>query len=230
MTKAAAFFDLDGTLCTGHIWKGLSSYCRTNDVNMRVYYPFFFGHMALWLLYKARLISERTFVYRWGKDMSGLTRGLSQEQATEMFTWTVEQEIASTLREDVVNEVNWHREQRHLVILVSGTFQEMLEMVGERLGIDHAVGTRLKVRRRHYTGTLDGNFCFGRDKAAMVHQYLSSLDEDVDLASSYAYADRHHDMPMLEMVGNPTAVYPDNVLRRHAVERGWRTIERQQKK
>ncbi len=225
MAKTAAFFDLDGTLCTGHIWKGLSSYCRTNGVNMGVYYPFFFGHMALWLLYKARLLPERALVYRWGKDMAALTRGLSQTEAQEMFKWTVAQEITSTLREDVIHEMRWHQEQCHLVVPVSGAFQEVLDIVGQELGVKHIVGTKLKLRRRLYTGGIDGPFCFGQDKANMLQQRLDELEDDVDLSNSYAYADRYYDLPLLEMVGNPVAVYPDEKLKRHAQENSWKILE-----
>ncbi len=224
-TTTAAFFDLDGTLCTGHIWKGLSSYCRTRRANLHVYYPFFFFHMALWLLYKAHLGSERTFVYRWGKDMAVLVKGLSKEQGQGMFRWIVEQEVTSTLREDVLDRLRWHQNQGHTVVLVSGAFQEILELVGHDLGVQYAVGTALRVRRGHYTGGIDGPFCFGEDKARLLLSFLNKLGQEIDLGSSYAYADRIYDLPMLEMVGNPVAVYPDERLKAHAEGRGWGVVD-----
>jgi phosphoserine phosphatase len=42
---------------------------------------------------------------------------------------------------------------------------------------------------------------------------------------SYAYADSILDLPMLEKVGNPVAVYPDEGLRSHAAASGWEIFE-----
>jgi len=46
----------------------------------------------------------------------------------------------------------------------------------------------------------------------------------VNLSSSYAYGDRVQDIPVLEMVGHPVAVYPDKELLTYANERGWTVI------
>jgi len=43
---------------------------------------------------------------------------------------------------------------------------------------------------------------------------------NVNLSSSYTYGDRVQDIPMLEMVGYPVAVYPDKELLTYASEMG----------
>jgi hypothetical protein len=50
-------------------------------------------------------------------------------------------------------------------------------------------------------------------------------DRDYDLSKSYAYTDSVTDLPMLEIVGHPTAVNPDADLRRIASERGWPVVD-----
>ena len=47
---------------------------------------------------------------------------------------------------------------------------------------------------------------------------------NVNLSSSYTYGDRVQDIPMLEMVGYPVAVYPDKELLNYASERSWKVI------
>jgi phosphoserine phosphatase len=42
--------------------------------------------------------------------------------------------------------------------------------------------------------------------------------------ASYAYADRHTDLPLMGLVGHPVAVYPDEALLAHARQRGWPVI------
>jgi phosphoserine phosphatase len=58
----------------------------------------------------------------------------------------------------------------------------------------------------------------------MLKEYISEASIQVDLNQSYAYGDMIWDKPVLEMVGNPVAVYPDAKLRAHAHEQGWRVI------
>jgi phosphoserine phosphatase len=45
--------------------------------------------------------------------------------------------------------------------------------------------------------------------------------ESLDLARCSAYSDSSNDLPMLALVGNPTAINPDSKLRSHAKEMGW---------
>ena len=185
---AAAFFDLDGTLCTGHVWKGLSRYCLAHKLNLAVYYPFIISHIFLGLLHKARLLPESIFLLRWGNDMPILLRGLSRERGQEVCHWVVEREIMPTLREDVLELMRWHQAEGHTVVLVSGAFQEILDEVASRLDVRYAIGTALEIRRRHYTGRVKGLFCFGKDKARLLRDFLEGLDDKIDLDSSYSYA------------------------------------------
>jgi len=42
-----------------------------------------------------------------------------------------------------------------------------------------------------------------------------------DLAASYAYSDSSNDIPLLTMVGHPTAINPDSALRKYADRNDW---------
>ena len=44
---------------------------------------------------------------------------------------------------------------------------------------------------------------------------------NIDLAQSYAFTDSIADIPMLEVVGHPTAINPDRALEKLAEVRGW---------
>ena len=41
---------------------------------------------------------------------------------------------------------------------------------------------------------------------------------------AYFYSDSHNDLPLLEIVDNPIAVDPDDILMRRAQEAGWPVI------
>ncbi|MDI9651478.1 HAD-IB family hydrolase, partial [Burkholderia cenocepacia] len=46
-----------------------------------------------------------------------------------------------------------------------------------------------------------------------------------DFEHSYFYSDSHNDIPLLEKVTDPIATNPDDTLRAHASNRGWRILD-----
>ncbi len=58
-----------------------------------------------------------------------------------------------------------------------------------------------------------------------MQSYLAERGVEVDWPASYAYADRDADIPLLSLVGQPVAVYPDEMLLSHARAEGWPIIE-----
>jgi len=58
----------------------------------------------------------------------------------------------------------------------------------------------------------------------LLTELLNRAGLEVDLSQSFAYGDSISDVPLLELVGNPVAVYPDSQLWDHASQRGWRIL------
>jgi phosphoserine phosphatase len=98
----------------------------------------------------------------------------------------------------------------------------MVRPIAELLGIDDVIATRMVVAEGRYTGEV-AYYAAGPTKAAAARALAE--ERGYDLASSYAYSDSISDVPLLECVGNPTAVNPDRALRRIAIERGWPMLE-----
>jgi phosphoserine phosphatase len=62
----------------------------------------------------------------------------------------------------------------------------------------------------------------GEARASWLRHYASQ--HGFDLASSYAYADSHSDLPLLRAVGIPVAVSPDVPLQRAAKKNKWQIV------
>jgi HAD superfamily hydrolase (TIGR01490 family) len=217
----AAFFDLDGTLYTGHIWKAIAQHHRTHRKKLPFLLAFLATHLGPWPLVKAGLLDKERYFVRWGENMAGMVGGFSRQEAQELFQWIWDHDVAHSLYPEAMSTLHWHREQGHQVVLVSGTFQELLENIAQRLGVSHAVGTPLEVRGERYTGRIVPPFCFGPYKVQRAKEFLETAGLEIDFASSFAYADTIFDVPLLESVGNPVAVCPDEELLAHAGQRGW---------
>ena len=98
----------------------------------------------------------------------------------------------------------------------------MVEPIGEMLGADRVVATRMVTEDGRYTGEI-AYYAYGENKAEAMRQVAA--ESGYDLADCHAYSDSVTDLPMLTAVGHPTAVNPDRALRRIAAERGWPVLE-----
>ncbi|MFQ5341503.1 MAG: HAD family hydrolase [Anaerolineae bacterium] len=220
----AAIFDLDGTLYKGHIWQALKRHHETHRMKRWALYSYVGSHMGLWPLYRWGLLGESRFYKVWGRHMSWLVGGLTLQQAERVFEWVVAEDVMPNLRQDVVAVLEEHRRKGHRVILLSGTFQPLLQIIGQRLGVEDAVGTVLAVRNGRYTGSIVPPVCMADGKVQRLQSFLDGCDPQVDLSVSYAYADGPIDLPFLDLVGHPNAVYPDSRLAAIAKQRGWPII------
>jgi len=224
--NSVALFDFDGTLLDGHIWEAVMRYSARHRYKFPSALSYMVKHIPSYLLNKCRLVSDEAVFTHWGGDLAFIVGGLKSEEASSLFRWLAEDQVLNRLRPDMIEILHHHQSQGRTVVLLSGAFHELLEVVGQRLGILHAVGTRLEMLDGQYTGAIISPVCFGINKVSLFKEYINSIRLEIDFNSSFAYADSIVDTPMLEMVGNPVAVYPDRKLRRLALQRGWQLIEK----
>jgi phosphoserine phosphatase len=138
----------------------------------------------------------------------------------------VQQIVAETLH-DLIDPLIYDEaaaliEEHHAagrdVVVVSSSGAEIVEPIGDLLGADRVVATRMVIENGVYTGEI-AFYAYGPNKATAMAELAAA--HGYDLAASYAYSDSVTDLPMLEAVGHPHAVNPDKELRRAAAERGW---------
>jgi HAD superfamily hydrolase (TIGR01490 family) len=216
----AAIFDLDGTLYTGHIGRGIAHHHRTHRVKRALLAFYMFSHMPVWWLQRAGLVSDGTMRELWARHMGWTVRGWTPQEAGAAFAWIAEQYVQPLVRPDVMARVQEHQAAGHRVIMVSGTLAPLLAAIGRQLGIEETVGTPLLLRAGRYSGASQLPICQGVNKALRLEAYLGN-HQAIRWSQSYAYADSGIDIPLLERVGHPVAVYPDPQLAAHAQEQGW---------
>ena len=224
MKNSLALFDLDGTLCSGRLWEGFLKYYIVHRKKRTWILAFWAEHIPLWWLRECKLISENKFRSKWIEDLSSMFREASREEMLQLFHWVNDNYVFTSLRSDIVDILNQHKQSGRMVVIVSATFRELLEIVRQDLGIATVIGTRLEVIDDRYTGKIIGPACFGANKVRLVKEFISQNGLDIDLSSSFAYADSVSDIPLLELVGNPVATYPDGKLRQFAKDNNWQIL------
>lgn len=224
MKTILAAFDLDGTLLKGHVWRGLIKYHRERKMKRLFLWLFALTHYPLWFLAKLGLWDEVRFRTRWMEDFCGIFKGLKKEEMRGILSAVLENELEQEIRVDLLDTLKEHQAKNHIVMLVSGTFEDLLRLFGEKIGVEHLLGTKVEFREGRCTGRVMGSACMGSEKVRRIQELIDERGLEFDLSSSFAYADSISDLPLLEWVGNPLAVEPEEKLQAIAQERGWQIM------
>jgi len=225
MAEVIAVFDLEGTLYSsgGLLWRAIlkKQIGRGYGIGKVILHAPL--QIATALCYKARLADERTVRRTMTKSLAALLKGFTEDEVSQ-HAQLIAEKYATRLRPDMEGVLQDHKLQGHTVVLVSGMFQPYLEAVGKKLGVEVIIGTKLEKRSGYYTGRLNSAPCFSEQRVKMLRELIDAIGLKVDLSESFAYGDTILDKPVLQMVGNPVAVYPDPELEAYAQKCCWKII------
>jgi len=154
--------------------------------------------------------------------MSELVSGWEVEKVQAIVAETLDEIVDPIVYEEAVTLMAEHKAAGEDVIIISSSGTDVVEPIGVRLGADLAIGTQVGVEDGKYTGEILF-YAYGEGKAQAMRELAE--DRGYDLAQCAAYTDSHTDLPMLEAVGFPHAVNPDDELRAIATERGWPVLD-----
>jgi len=219
----AALFDSDGTLTEAEFGRGLLKYAAENGRKWRVrlYYA---SLLAPYLLNKFSLYSDEALLRKIVGRLAWLLHGMDETQIEAIFEWNVHQYLLPTRRPEITARLDEHRKKGHKVIIVSAQYLPSLEKIGQELGVNGWVGTRIEVKNGRSTGNVLPPVITGKDKQRQTLRFVQERQWDIDWNNSYVYADSFTDMDLFDMVGNPVAVHPDEKLEDHARRKGWEII------
>ncbi len=212
-----AFFDLDRTLLavnSGRLWL-----CRELKA----------GHVtrmqaaraALWLAgYSLGLARLEDAVVK----AVGMLAGLRERDIRQRTHDFYQRDVRRHYRPGGLEAVKRHRARGDRLVLLTSSSSYLSELVVRDLGLDDYLCNRFEVDEHGvYTGRCVGRVCFGAGKLLHADAYTASLGVSLDACAFYT--DSYSDVPVLERVGLPVAVNPDQRLRRLAVRRGWHVVD-----
>ncbi|MEU8029105.1 HAD-IB family hydrolase [Streptomyces sp. NPDC049099] len=219
LPRAAAFFDLDKTVIAKSSTLTFSkSFYQGGLINRRAalrtaYAQFVFLVGGL----------DHDQMERMREYLSAMCRGWNVQQVREIVAETLHDLIDPIIYDEAASLIEEHHAAGRDVVIVSTSGAEVVEPVGELLGADRVVATRMVVGEDGcFTGEVE-YYAYGPTKAEAIRELAAS--EGYDLDRCYAYSDSATDLPMLQEVGHPHAVNPDRALRREALARGWPVLE-----
>lgn len=212
--RSAAFFDLDKTIIARSSALAFSGpFYRGGLINRRSVLRSAYAQFVFLVGGADHDQMERMREY-----MSALVVGWPVETVRDIVSETLHTIVDPIVYEEAVHLIDEHHVAGRDVVIVSSTGAELVEPIGDMLGADRALGTRMHAEDGRYTGAID-QYLYAEEKAQAIHRLAAA--QGYDLARSYAYSDSITDLPMLEAVGHPYVVNPDRALRREAAARGW---------
>lgn len=216
-----AIFDFDGTLYPQETYTVMMNYLKEHPVHSSKYKKFYKTLMKPYLAYKMKLYPEGKMKAKSMQIYLNALKDLSQEELEAYFI-EMSHGMSKDLNQTVVERLKKHLIDGDHVLVVSGAFTTMLNEVTKEYAVHQVIGTEIP----YSNGSLDtANEIFhiqGIRKNMMIDQALDGYD--IDWENSTAYGDSISDISVLELVGNPVAVRPENRLRTIAEERKWEIL------
>ncbi|MFC7218121.1 HAD family hydrolase [Streptomyces polyrhachis] len=214
LPRAAAFFDLDKTVIAKSSALTFSrSFYQGGLINRRAVLRSAYSQFVYLLGGADHEQTERMRAY-----LTALCRGWDVAAVREIVAETLHELIDPIIYDEAASLIEEHHLAGRDVVIVSTSGSEVVGPIGELLGADRTIATRLVIEDGRYTGEID-YYAYGPAKAEAIRELARS--EGYDLERCYAYSDSVTDVPMLEAVGHPCAVNPDKALRREATARDW---------
>jgi HAD superfamily hydrolase (TIGR01490 family) len=214
----AAFFDLDKTIIAT---SSTLAFSRPFFANGLITRGSVIRSMYAQFLYLAAG-ADHDQIERMRRYLTELTSGWEVAAVRQIVAETLHDIVDPVVYDEALELIREHQQHGREVVIVSTSGSDVVEPIAELLGVSTVIATRLEVRDGRYTGEIEF-YAYGVNKASAIQELAAR--EGYDLRESYAYSDSATDLPMLSAVGHPSAVNPDKVLRKEAVERGWPVLD-----
>jgi|SRR5690625_493704 len=216
-----AIFDFDGTLYKRETFQLLMNYLKKHPEYNKYYGRFFRSILPRFIAYKLKLYPESRMKERSMQIYINALQHLSKQQILTFFA-----EIAEIMQDDfnhkVVEKLKQHNKDNVYTMLVSGAFIPLLEPAVANYEFDQIIGTAIPFNDDTFDQTTPIFHIQGERKKDKIFDALK--DHSIDWENSYAYGDSYSDLPVLQLVGNPVAVQPDNELLTLAKRKNWHII------
>ena len=216
--KSAAIFDIDGTILR-------------NVSSERVFFRYLLDKRIV--TFKDLLRFANVFVnnllFLKGLYVRKNKYYLKSKAYEEVFSPThihecFEERIAPYVSVAALEEIQRLKGAGYFIILLSGTLTPLVECFRKYCNADIGVGTSLAVDNEGLiTGEIDGIHSYSNGKVQIVNRLAA--EHNIDLSSSYAYANQYLDIKFMRMVRYPIAVNASLMLLLHAKVNHWKIVE-----
>ena len=199
--RPAAFFDLDKTIIARSSTLAFSRAFFDGGLITRrsalrsAYAQFVFGRSG----------ADHDRMEKMRAYLSQLAAGWHVQTVRDIVAETLHTIVDPMVYDEAVGLIEEHRAAGRDVVIVSTSGAEVVEPIGQMLGVDHVIATQMVVEAGRYTGEI-AFYAFGANKAAAIRELAS--EQGYDLQQSYGYSDSETDCPCWRRSVAPTWSIP----------------------
>ncbi|WP_391209095.1 HAD family hydrolase [Psychrobacillus sp. L4] len=221
MDMRVAIFDFDGTLYAEETFKLLMNHLKEHPIYHSKYKKFYRAIVPPYIANKLKLYPTSKM-----KDFSmqlylKAFEGVSISEMDRYFG-ELKDRMQKDFNPEVVTRLEKHQSENIHILLVSGAYTQFLHCVTAGMTFDQIIGTNIPYKENRLDTQTRITHVNGPQKTINILKALKG--QQIDWENSYAYGDSYSDLPVLELVGNPVAVKPENKLRKTAMDNGWEII------
>ena len=214
-----ALFDLDNTLLNGDSDFEWSQFLIGIGVLDRELFEV--KNLAFYEHYKAGTLDIHEFLDFQLKPLSRHSRKTLDAWHQQFMRESVMPMITPQSRELVQR----HRAAGDICAIITATNSFVTAPIAREFGVEHLIATEPEHRNGEFTGNVADVPCFREGKITRLENWLAARGWTLDsFADSVFYSDSLNDLPLLRKVKTPVAANPDETLRAHAEQHGWRII------
>jgi len=213
--KAAAFYDLEGTLVSTNLVHTLGFYARRQQGLLATIKKSVSTLAKLPLFGVTDLYSRNVFNELFFQSYKGESEDRLRYFSEELFEDVLKPAIYDGTPELIAQSKKIGQTQ----IVITGALDFTIDKLMDYLGIDEFKANRLEFVNGYATGRILPPVMASATKAKWMREYAER--EGINLSDSYAYSDSISDLPMLSIVGHPVAVNPDFRLKQTALQHDW---------
>ena len=207
-----AFFDLDRTLIKGFSAKQFfRSRLLSGKMSTREVVAQFSGVMVY-------AIGNKNFAGLAAVSAKGV-KGTKEQVFIEVGEEVYYKFLANEIYPESRALVDAHLAKGHTVAIISAATPYQVNPIARDLGVEHVMCTRMEVKNGVFTGDIIEPACWGEGKATAAKELAHR--HNLDLSKSYFYTDSAEDLPLLDLVGHPRPVNPDQDLSTLAYKNDW---------
>ncbi len=209
----AAVFDLDGTItCNDTYLSFLVAFLKHHPYRLAYCWSLPFSI----ILYKLKF---RDNAWLKKKFLGAIAGGTSRNEMNSFISHFINDVVEPKMRQNALNQIEFHKESGHILILATASFDFYVEELGHRLGFDAIICTHATWNENNrLLGDISGKNCYAQYKLQKVIQHIENND---NINYTVAYTDHHSDLPLMEWVNEAIAVNPTSKLRRFSETRGY---------
>lgn len=218
MSRPFAAFDIDGTVIRWQLYHAIADELASNgQLDPEAYQKVKDARMV----WKTRSGKDSFIAYE--QTLVGLVNstiiGIEVTAARQAYQSVINEykDQVYTYTRDLISKL---KAQNYLLFAISGSQQEIVELLAKHYGFDDFGGTTYEVKAGRFTG--NNNPLRSTRKPEFLKELVAK--HNATWQGSIAIGDSESDIPMLSIVERPIAFNPSSELFEHAKKANWEIV------